>query len=109
MPLDVDARLVGNPQENPNATEDAYKTLFITRLDYNVTEDQLKKELSNCGPVKSVHIVKDQKTSKPRGYAFVEFEHEKDLKRMDFITSLAVFLTELALQMLTKRWTARSC
>ncbi|XXQ31726.1 RRM domain-containing protein [Plasmodiophora brassicae] len=69
-----------NPQENPNATEDAYKTLFITRLDYNVTEDQLKKELSNCGPVKSVHIVKDQKTSKPRGYAFVEFEHEKDLK-----------------------------
>jgi U1 small nuclear ribonucleoprotein len=32
------------------------------------------------GPVKSVTLVYDTLTMKPRGYGFVEFEHERDMK-----------------------------
>jgi U1 small nuclear ribonucleoprotein len=32
------------------------------------------------GPVKSITMVEDKNTGKPRGYAFVEFEHERDMK-----------------------------
>ena len=32
------------------------------------------------GPVKSVTLVYDTLTQKPRGYGFVEFEHERDMK-----------------------------
>jgi U1 small nuclear ribonucleoprotein len=32
------------------------------------------------GPVKSVIMVEDKNTGKPRGYAFIEFEHERDMK-----------------------------
>ena len=32
------------------------------------------------GPVKNVSLVYDTQTQKPRGYGFVEFEHERDMK-----------------------------
>merc|ERR1719379_1981759 len=40
---------------------------------------KLKREFEAFGSVKRVKMVYDQK-GKPRGYAFVEFEHERDLK-----------------------------
>lgn len=59
-----------------------YNTLFVGRLAYEVEERKLLREMETYGPVKDLHIVKDTKDSrKSRGYAFVEFEHEDDLKR----------------------------
>ena len=42
------------------------------------------------GPVKKISIVADVKTGKPRGYAFVQFEHKDDVKGQlsDFTHSL---------------------
>ncbi len=40
----------------------------------------LTSNLSQYGPVKSVKLVYDKFTDKPRGYGFVEFEHERDMK-----------------------------
>lgn len=68
-----------DPNTYPEATEDAYKTLFVSRLNFSTTEHKLKREFENYGPVKKVRIVTDKK-GKPRGYAFVEFEREKDMK-----------------------------
>merc|ERR1712141_525050 len=31
------------------------------------------------GPIKQVKMISDQKTGKPRGYCFIEFEQEKDM------------------------------
>merc|ERR1712141_954225 len=31
------------------------------------------------GPIKQIKMITDQKTGKPRGYCFIEFEHEKDM------------------------------
>ncbi|KAI9296576.1 RNA-binding domain-containing protein [Neoconidiobolus thromboides FSU 785] len=68
------------PNENPNATSDPFKTLIVARLAYDVTESDLRKELEYYGPLKKIKMVQNKETNEPRGYAFVEFEREKDMK-----------------------------
>jgi U1 small nuclear ribonucleoprotein 70kDa len=57
-----------------------YNTLFVGRLAYEVTERRLLREMEAYGAVKDIKIIKD-KEGKSRGYAFVEYEHEEDMKR----------------------------
>lgn len=68
-----------NPNEDTQVRGDPYKTLFISRLSYEVTEDDLQREFGRYGPIERVRIVKS-KDDKPRGYAFLVFEREKDMK-----------------------------
>ncbi|GMF40794.1 unnamed protein product [Phytophthora fragariaefolia] len=65
--------------EDPRKTLDAYKTLFVGRISYETTEQQLRHEFEQYGPVKSVRLVEDP-DGKSRGYGFVEYEKEEDLK-----------------------------
>ncbi|KAL7558666.1 hypothetical protein ACA910_010041 [Epithemia clementina (nom. ined.)] len=88
-----------------------YNTLFVGRLAYEVTERKLLREMEAFGPVKDLRIIQDKSKSngnennkndknnnnnnnndnnnnnnddvlgKSRGYAFVEYEHEDDMKR----------------------------
>ncbi|KAK9811126.1 hypothetical protein WJX73_004790 [Symbiochloris irregularis] len=69
-----------DPAKDPNAQGDPFKTLFVARLSYEVTEKKLRREFEEYGPVKRVRLVHDKNSDKPRGYAFVEFEHKNDLK-----------------------------
>lgn len=55
-----------------------YNTLFVGRLAYEVTERKLLREMEAFGPVKDITITKHE--GKSRGYAFVEYEHEEDMK-----------------------------
>lgn len=68
-----------DPHNNPKATEEAYKTLFVGRLSYTSTEESLRREFEEYGPIKTVRIVVDL-DGKPRGYGFIEFEREKDMR-----------------------------
>lgn len=70
-----------NPKEREgdNLTGDAYKTLFVARLNFAVTEEDLTMEFEYYGPIVKVCIVKD-KQGKSRGYGYVEFESSRDLK-----------------------------
>lgn len=68
-----------DPHKDPNASGDPFKTLFVARVSYDTTEKKLKREFEAFGSVKRVKMVYDQK-GKPRGYAFIEYEHERDLK-----------------------------
>jgi U1 small nuclear ribonucleoprotein 70kDa len=72
-----------------------YNTLFVGRLAYEVTERKLLREMEAFGPVKDLRIItvrddeddgskKKKNTTgekQSRGYAFVEYEHEDDMKR----------------------------
>lgn len=70
----------GDPHgENEDHTGDAYKTLFIARLSFDTSESKLKREFETYGPLKKVRMVVD-KEGKPRGYAFIEFERESDMR-----------------------------
>lgn len=67
------------PSNNPDATPDAYKTLFLARLDYSVTESDLHREFDMYGPIEQIKLIRD-KNGKSRGYAFIAYERERDMK-----------------------------
>ncbi|KAK9113129.1 hypothetical protein Scep_020648 [Stephania cephalantha] len=80
-----------DPASDPNISGDPYKTLFVARLNYETTEHRIKREFEGYGPIKKVgvldntqgdqvRIVTDKVTNKPRGYAFVEYMHTRDMK-----------------------------
>lgn len=68
------------PQENPNATENAYNTLFIGKVAENVEEGEIRYEMGVFGPIKTVKFVQDTITGKRRPYCFVEYENPASLR-----------------------------
>eukprot|EP00013_Stygamoeba_regulata_P029978 CAMPEP_0177667142 /NCGR_PEP_ID=MMETSP0447-20121125/21961_1 /TAXON_ID=0 /ORGANISM="Stygamoeba regulata, Strain BSH-02190019" /LENGTH=439 /DNA_ID=CAMNT_0019173345 /DNA_START=85 /DNA_END=1400 /DNA_ORIENTATION=- len=68
-----------DPQaENERNTDDPFSTIFVARLAYDVTEEQIREAFERYGRVKKVQLVKDQ-DGKPRGYGFVEFVDPRDM------------------------------
>ncbi|TDZ37014.1 U1 small nuclear ribonucleoprotein 70 kDa-like protein [Colletotrichum spinosum] len=76
------------PHEDPNIRGDAFKTLIVARLSYDANEQDLEREFGRFGPIERIRIIADthahekpRKKKKPhRGYAFVVFEREKDMR-----------------------------
>ncbi|WKY01239.1 hypothetical protein Q1695_015328 [Nippostrongylus brasiliensis] len=70
-----------NPAENPNATEDPYKTLFVARINYETSENKLKREFETYGKIKRLAMVHDL-NGKPRGYAFIEYSDKSEMSTL---------------------------
>lgn len=68
-----------DPAKDPEATGDPFCTLFVSRLDYDVTEKDLHREFDMYGPIQKIRVVRD-KGGKSRGYAFVVYERERDMR-----------------------------
>ncbi len=68
-----------DPNSNGEATTDPFRTLFVSRINFYTSESKLRREFESYGPIKQIKMITDQKTGKPRGYCFIEFEHEKDM------------------------------
>ncbi|KAH7377868.1 U1 small nuclear ribonucleoprotein of 70kDa MW N terminal-domain-containing protein [Pyrenochaeta sp. MPI-SDFR-AT-0127] len=75
------------PSEDPKVQGDAFKTLFVSRLAYGVTSDDLEREFGRYGPIERIRIVEDitappdaPPKKRKRGYAFIVYEREKDMK-----------------------------
>ncbi|CAG2120269.1 unnamed protein product, partial [Medioppia subpectinata] len=56
---------------------DPKKTLFVSRLDFNTTEETIHKHFSKYGSIVSLRLVRDIVTGLSKGYAFVEFKRSK--------------------------------
>ncbi|XP_061342349.1 U1 small nuclear ribonucleoprotein 70 kDa-like isoform X2 [Gastrolobium bilobum] len=69
-----------DPPNDPNISGDPYKTLFAARLSYETSESRVKREFESYGAIKRVRLVTDKATNKPRGYAFIEYLHTRDMK-----------------------------
>ncbi|CAI0420014.1 unnamed protein product [Linum tenue] len=69
-----------DPTNDSNVSGDPYKTLFVARLNYETSESRVKREFESYGPIKRVRLVTDKDTNKPRGYAFIEYVHTRDMK-----------------------------
>ena len=67
--------------EHPTSGMNCYNTLFVGRLAYEVTERKLLREMEQFGPVKDLKLITSATSNKSRGYAFVEYQHEEDMKR----------------------------
>ncbi|KAI9840747.1 MAG: hypothetical protein M1837_001321 [Sclerophora amabilis] len=78
------------PADDPQARGDAFKTLFVARLAYETKESDLEREFGRFGPIERIRIVtdahandkeKEKKKKKPhKGYGFIVYEREKDMK-----------------------------
>ncbi|XP_038220306.1 U1 small nuclear ribonucleoprotein 70 kDa-like [Zerene cesonia] len=68
-----------DPSINPRATGDPFKTLFVARVNYDTSESKLRREFEGYGPIKKIYLVYNKENGKPRGYAFIEYEHERDM------------------------------
>lgn len=86
-----------DPHNNAKGTADPYKTLFVARVNSDTSESKLRREFEVYGPIRSVsffcfdslsyynililqiHMVRDKISRKPKGYAFIEYENEKDM------------------------------
>ncbi|XP_059641092.1 U1 small nuclear ribonucleoprotein 70 kDa [Cornus florida] len=69
-----------DPNSDPNISGDPYKTLFVSRLNYETTESRIKREFEAYGPIKRIQLITDKVTNKPRGYGFIEYMHTRDMK-----------------------------
>lgn len=71
-----------DPLGDPNVVgEDPYCTLFVGRLSQLTTEETLRKAMSKYGTVKNLRLVRHIVTGASRGYAFVEYESEREMRR----------------------------
>ncbi|KPI99636.1 PREDICTED: U1 small nuclear ribonucleoprotein 70 kDa [Papilio xuthus] len=68
-----------DPATNPASTTDPFKTLFVARINYDTSESKLRREFEGYGPIKKISMVYSKENGKPRGYAFIEYEHERDM------------------------------
>ncbi|KAK9471507.1 putative u1 small nuclear ribonucleoprotein [Dipodascopsis tothii] len=69
-----------DPASDPHVKGDPFHTLFIGRLAYDVTKQDLEREFSPFGIIERIRLVKDKKTNKPRGYAFIVYSREKEMR-----------------------------
>ena len=68
-----------------------YNTLFVGRLAYETTERKLLREFEAHGPIKDLKLIFERdpngdaqnghKPPKSRGYAFIEYEREDDMRK----------------------------
>ncbi|KAG6799666.1 U1 small nuclear ribonucleoprotein 70 kDa-like isoform X2 [Apis mellifera caucasica] len=70
---------VWDPAGILNVTADPFKTLFVARINYDTSESKLRREFEVYGPVKKIVVIHNTINGKPRGYAFIEYEHERDM------------------------------
>lgn len=66
---------------DPEIQGNPYTTLFVARLSYSTPESKILDFFSNYGRIRRLRLVRDKKTGKSKGYAFVEFEHERDFEK----------------------------
>jgi len=57
--------------------KDPYKTVFIARLDYTLTELDISQYFRKYGVIDSILIIRDH-NGRSRGYGFIVFEREAD-------------------------------
>ncbi len=52
--------------------------IFVAKLDFKTTTEDLRALFEQFGAVKSAKVIIDQETGKSRGFGFVEMEAEQD-------------------------------
>ncbi|GAA6061525.1 hypothetical protein JCM10212_004515 [Sporobolomyces blumeae] len=69
-----------DPAADEEICGDPYKTLFVGRIPLDVTEKELLREFEIYGPLERIRLVTDPETGKSKGYAFMVYERERDMK-----------------------------
>ena len=65
-----------------NIDTSAYAKIYVSNLDYGLTEEDLTQFFSKYGDVVDVKIPKDRYTGQSKGFGFVEFEEYKTVEKI---------------------------
>ncbi len=57
------------------------KKLFVSNLDFDVTEEQIQELFATIGDVASVSLATDRESKRSKGFAFVEMKAEEDAEK----------------------------
>lgn len=68
-----------DPEKDSQVSGDPYSTIFVGRLDYDVTELELTDQFSTFGEIGHVRVVRD-KAGKSRGYGFIVYKTDRDAR-----------------------------
>jgi RNA recognition motif-containing protein len=64
--------------------------IFVARLDYGVTQEELKSAFEQYGQVTKVSLAIDKETGKSKGFAFIEMKNDEEavaaIKGLDGLT-----------------------
>jgi len=55
--------------------------IYVSNLDYKITEQDLKKLFSEYGEVSSVKVITDYNTGYSRGFAFIEMPNDAEAQK----------------------------
>ncbi|RHY62890.1 hypothetical protein DYB38_005010 [Aphanomyces astaci] len=69
-----------DPSKDPQIVGNPYATLFVARLSFTTTEETLQSVFGAYGPIQRLRLVRHAVTQESRGYAFIEFVHERDFE-----------------------------
>jgi U1 small nuclear ribonucleoprotein len=81
-----------DPNGDENSEGDPFKTLFVGRVNYDTSEPKLRREFEQYGPIKKINLVMNKTTNKPRGYAFIIYEKERDM-HSEYVCRYSVLYT----------------
>ncbi|KAJ5068165.1 u11/u12 small nuclear ribonucleoprotein 35 kda protein [Anaeramoeba ignava] len=70
------------PKKDSKIKTDPEKTIFIGRLNLETTEETLKNVFEKFGEIQYVRLIRDIVTGFSKRYAFIEFKHRSDFKRV---------------------------
>ncbi|XP_020087688.1 U11/U12 small nuclear ribonucleoprotein 35 kDa protein [Ananas comosus] len=70
-----------DPFGDPKVIGDPYRTVFVGRLSRLTDDETLRQAMSKYGRVKNMRLVRDIVTGASRGYAFVEYESDREMRR----------------------------
>ncbi len=55
------------------------QTLYVARINYYTSESKIRREFESFGAIKKIVMVHERESGKPKGYCFIEYEHERDM------------------------------
>jgi RNA recognition motif-containing protein len=55
--------------------------IFVARLDYGVTQEELKSAFEQFGQVNKASLAIDKETGKSKGFAFIEMENDEEAQQ----------------------------
>ncbi|KAG1169613.1 hypothetical protein G6F70_002711 [Rhizopus microsporus] len=67
--------------EDSNKHADSRYIVFVGNLPFTTTKEDLQKHFSTIEKIKSIRLLTDKATGKPKGFAFMEFENAKDMNK----------------------------
>jgi len=78
------------------------KTIFISNLDYGLSDEEIKnmcEDILGMGCVEQVRLPKDADTGRPRGFGYVAFVNEADVQRaIDEMNGLEVLTRPIRIE-----------